>query len=76
MKKGKEALEVIQGQWVHQVQLERGVLLGTVVFQVLMACLDQRVPKESVVQQVLLVLKEVREILGVLVSLDSQVQGV
>lgn len=56
--------------------MERGVLLVTVVFQVLMACLDQRVPKESVVQQVLLVLKEVREILGVPVNLASRVQGV
>lgn len=52
------------------------MLLETVVFQVLMACLDQRVPKESVGQQVLLVLKGVREIPGALVNLASQVQGV
>lgn len=56
--------------------MERGVLLVTVVFQVLMACLDQREPKESVVLQDLLDLKEVREILDVLVSLAFQEQGV
>lgn len=46
------------------------------VFQVLMACLDQREPKESVVQQDLLDLKEVREILDALESLAFQVHGV
>lgn len=47
VKKANEVLEVIRALLVLQVQWEKGVLLEIVVFQDLMACLDQRVLKEN-----------------------------
>lgn len=76
VKRAREDFVATLVQLVLLAQLEKEVPQVIVVFQVKMGYLVQRVPKDSVVSQVLQVLRDLLVILAALVIVVSQGQGV